>query len=116
MKRLVIILILIQSMLILGCSGKDIASKCIGKDTINGNIDSICISETRNYFQFSRDSVAVLDQLYFTNESFKSVLEQLINRKGGQDDNHWRQYQLPPRHAGHCIGRRRLDIQQRGVI
>ena len=84
MKRLVIILILIQSMLILGCSGKDIASKCIGKDTINGNIDSICISETRNYFQFSRDSVAVLDQLFFTNESFKSVLEQLINRKGGE--------------------------------
>ena len=39
-----------------------------------------------------------------------------INRKGGQDDNHWCQYQLPPRHTGHRIGRRRLDIQQRGVI
>ena len=83
MKRF--IFIFIQCILIIGCSGKDIASKqYLGKDSVNSNIDSSSISEARSFFQFSKDSVAVLDQLYFTNESFKSVLEQLLNRKGGE--------------------------------
>ena len=85
MKKIAFIFLFIQCILIFGCRGKDITSKQrFGKDAVNSNIDSSNISEARSFFQYSRDSVAVLDLLYFTNGSFSSVLEQLINRKGGE--------------------------------
>lgn len=84
MKKNIFLILLCQCIIItLGCNGKEYGcKKCVGNDTTNCCIDSI--SESKGRLQFCRDSIAVLDQLYLTNDSARTVLEYLLSRKGGK--------------------------------